>query len=218
MSNQLEMKDDSIKKVLLKMGIKSENGHIYFNELLYRLMREKYYSGQFRLNTRMTVIELTTQFKLYQVTQKAKGRKTTADDEGGDIFVTSMKAQETSVNPFMTQIFHRISFNTWHNYMLKCEKRKRIREQRVAAGLPADDGKAEQLDETLVEKVVVTREPELVEYTSEEDDGQSFSKIHKSKQADGSNSDESAFGDPDNTLKMLEKTPAIHRLKTKLMK
>ena len=65
MTNQADMSDAAIKKILLKMGIKSENGHIYFNELLYRLMREKYVTGQFRLNTRMTIIELTTQFKLY---------------------------------------------------------------------------------------------------------------------------------------------------------
>ena len=60
-----------------------------------------------------------------------------------------MKAQETSVNPFMTQIFHRISFNTWHNYMLKNEKRKKIREQRQAAGLAAEEGALDTLlDET----------------------------------------------------------------------
>jgi len=126
-----------------------------------------------------------------------------------------MKATETSVNPFMTQIFHRISFNTWHNYMKKSKKRARIREQRVAAGLPADDGKEEKLDETITEKVTVTRDPILVEFTSDEEDGHSQSKFFKSK---ASNSDESAFGDPDDTLKKLEKTPQIHRLKTKLMK
>jgi hypothetical protein len=39
------------KKQLLKMGIKSDEGFIYFNELLYRLMREVY--GKIRLNKRM---------------------------------------------------------------------------------------------------------------------------------------------------------------------
>ena len=66
MSNPKEMKDDAIKKNLLKMGIKSEGGFIYFNELLYRLMREKYV--KFKLNTPMAILELTTQFKLYQMT------------------------------------------------------------------------------------------------------------------------------------------------------
>ena len=61
------MSDSSIKKILLKMGIKSEGGNIYFNELLYRLMRESYY-GNVKLNTRMTILELKTQFKLYHIT------------------------------------------------------------------------------------------------------------------------------------------------------
>ena len=82
------MTDSSIKKILLKMGIKSEGGFIYFNELLYRLMREKYVTGKFRLNTRMTIIELTTQFKLYHITQKVKGKSPTSNEKGGDEFVT----------------------------------------------------------------------------------------------------------------------------------
>ena len=81
------MNASSIKKVLLKMGIKSEGGFIYFNELLYRLMREKYVTGKFRLNTRMTIIELTTQFKLYHITQKVKGKNVMSNEKGGDEFV-----------------------------------------------------------------------------------------------------------------------------------
>ena len=71
-----------IKKKLLKMGIKTDNGFIYFNELLYRLMREQYCT--FKLNKRMTLVELTTQFKLYQLRQKAKGELSKLDPEGSD--------------------------------------------------------------------------------------------------------------------------------------
>ena len=66
-ASQEGLNDSSIKKILLKMAIKSENGNIYFNELLYRLMRESYY-GNVKLNTRMTILELKTQFKLYHIT------------------------------------------------------------------------------------------------------------------------------------------------------
>lgn len=45
-----------IKKNLLKMGIRNENGFIYFNELLYRAMRRKY--GNFKVNKNMQVTEL----------------------------------------------------------------------------------------------------------------------------------------------------------------
>ena len=33
---------DDLKKNILKMGIKSQNGYIYFNEMLYRCMRHKF--------------------------------------------------------------------------------------------------------------------------------------------------------------------------------
>jgi hypothetical protein len=43
--------DAELKKVMLKMGIRTEDGWIYFNELLYRCMRRKF--GNFKLNKRM---------------------------------------------------------------------------------------------------------------------------------------------------------------------
>jgi len=48
------------------MGIKSENGFVYFNELLYRSMRRKY--GNFKVNQKMQVFELKTQFAIYKKT------------------------------------------------------------------------------------------------------------------------------------------------------
>ena len=55
-----------LKKQVLKMGIKSEDGYIYFNELLYRTLRNRY--GNFELNKNMQVMELITQFKLFNIT------------------------------------------------------------------------------------------------------------------------------------------------------
>jgi hypothetical protein len=43
--------DGELKKELLKMGIKSDNGYIYYNELLYRCMRKKY--GNMKLSKNM---------------------------------------------------------------------------------------------------------------------------------------------------------------------
>ena len=118
------MKESEAKKKLLKMGIKSENGFIYFNELLYRLMREQYVTDKFTLDTKMTIIELTTQFKLYNLTLKAKGGSMKNNQKGHE-FVTFIKAQETSVNPLMTQIFLKISFNMWHHYTLRVQRGER---------------------------------------------------------------------------------------------
>ena len=62
------MSESEAEKKLLKMGVKSEDGYIYFNELLYRLMRELFVTDKFQLNTKMTMIELTTQYKLFKLT------------------------------------------------------------------------------------------------------------------------------------------------------
>ena len=73
------MKDDQIMKILLKMNITSENGEIYFNELLYRMMREKYVN--FRMNKEMTIHELKTQYALLKLCHKNQQKKMTDDAE-----------------------------------------------------------------------------------------------------------------------------------------
>jgi hypothetical protein len=50
--------DAELKKTMLKMGIRCDEGFIYFNELLYRCMRRQY--GNFKLNKRMQIVELKT--------------------------------------------------------------------------------------------------------------------------------------------------------------
>lgn len=55
-----------LKKQLLKMAIKSDNGYIFFNELLYRCMRRKY--GNMKINKNMQIFELRTQYQIYLMT------------------------------------------------------------------------------------------------------------------------------------------------------
>ena len=50
--------ESDLKKNLLKMGIRSDDGYIYFNELLYRCMRRHY--GNLKLNKKMQIFELKT--------------------------------------------------------------------------------------------------------------------------------------------------------------
>jgi len=64
------MQDSELKKQMLKMGIRTEDGWIFFNELLYRCMRRVY--GNFKLNKKMQIIELKTLFKISIITLKAK--------------------------------------------------------------------------------------------------------------------------------------------------
>lgn len=65
-----ETTDDQMKKIMLKMGIRSDDGYIYFNELLYRCMRRMY--GSFKLNRKMQIIELKTQYKIYNITLQVR--------------------------------------------------------------------------------------------------------------------------------------------------
>ena len=46
-----EYDDGELKKQMLKMAIKSDQGYIFFNEMLYRCMRRKY--GNMKINKKM---------------------------------------------------------------------------------------------------------------------------------------------------------------------
>ena len=69
--------EPDMKKNMLKMGIRSDDGYIYFNELLYRSMRRIY--GNLKMNKNMQIFELRTQYKLFMMTlasqKKSKNMK-----------------------------------------------------------------------------------------------------------------------------------------------
>ena len=51
------------------MGINVEDGFIYFNEMLYRIMRAQFVTALgMKLNKVMTVTELVTQYKIAELT------------------------------------------------------------------------------------------------------------------------------------------------------
>lgn len=106
------------------MAIKSDNGYIYFNELLYRCMRRKY--GNMKINKKMQIFELKTQYGIYLMTLAIqKNTKTLTND---DIFNSIIK-KENGVNPFLTIMNFKISFKTW----LKLS-RKALRMKEKSAG------------------------------------------------------------------------------------
>lgn len=112
--------DAELKKVMLKMGIRCDDGYIYFNELLYRCMRRQY--GNFKLNKRMQIVELKTQYKIYQITLKAQNLQKQLKNQ--ELFFEKMVGNDKAVNPFVQKMYYRISFNTWLNLMRKDERRK----------------------------------------------------------------------------------------------
>ena len=120
-----DMSGDELKKYVLKLNIKEEDGWIFFNELLYRILRNSY--GRFNLNKNMQIRELITQYKLFNLTMShiKLGKKKNLKER----FMKKVGADcSDTVNPFLTQMYYRISFLTWSNVM-----RKWRQEQEVAA-------------------------------------------------------------------------------------
>lgn len=100
--------ESDMKKEMLKMGIRSENGWIYFNELLYRSLRRLF--GNFKLHEKMQIIELKTQFKIFMLTLRAKSNSLKLTNER--IF-NALVNKNQSVNPFLTMMYYKISFHIW---------------------------------------------------------------------------------------------------------
>ena len=99
------------------MAIKSDNGYIYFNELLYRCMRRKY--GNMKINKKMQIFELKTQYRIYLITLSIQNQNKKLSNE--DIFNSIIK-KENGVNPFLTVMNFKISFKTWMKFARKAMK------------------------------------------------------------------------------------------------
>ena len=116
--------DSEMKKIMIKMGIRSEEGYIYFNELLYRCMRNAY--GNFKLNKKLQIAEIMTQLLIMKKTQAAKQKtntKAAIDQAMKDHEMFLVKGQNTS-NPFLQYMYYKITFKTWVKIMRDIQKRK----------------------------------------------------------------------------------------------
>lgn len=103
------------------MAINADVGYIYFNELLYRCMRKKY--GNMKINKRMQVFELRTQFQIFLMTREkqAKSKIVTTEE-----ITEGIIKKENQVNPFLTVMNFKISYKTW----LKMARQNLKRRQR----------------------------------------------------------------------------------------
>lgn len=149
-----QQSEDEMKKQILKMGIRGDDGWIYFNELLYRCLRRIY--GQFKLNKRMQIKELKTQFILFQLTLKAKKEGKMAMEN--EAVVGGLTNKGASVNPFLTMMYYRISFMTWMNAMRKAKAK-----DEGGDGPTGEDGAEDEFVEVSIEV------DQFLEVTSEED-------------------------------------------------
>ena len=145
------------------MAIKSDNGYIYFNEMLYRCMRRRY--GNMKINKQMQIYELRTQYQIYLMTLSIQNKgKTYLNNES--IFNNIIK-KENGVNPFLTVMNFKISFKTW----LKHSKSKARMEAAKLAGEeinPIDESSFMSTKKTKLVIVDIEVEHDN-EYTTEED-------------------------------------------------
>jgi hypothetical protein len=100
--------DGELKKQLLKMAIKSDNGYIYFNELLYRCMRRKY--GNMKISRKMQIFELKTQYRIFLMTLEMQNKNKNVTKEQ---ITNCIVKKENGVNPFLLVMNFKISFKTW---------------------------------------------------------------------------------------------------------
>ena len=103
-----EINDDSdyLRSIVLMNIKQDENGYIYFNELLYKVMKKKYGIKNVK-NRVLAENEMKAYFKINNIQKKmSKG-------------LISEEKKVYLVNPFLQNMYYKISFNTWMNFTRK---------------------------------------------------------------------------------------------------
>ena len=90
------------------MGINVDDGFVYFNEMLYRVMRGQF--GQVRYNKTMAWNELVTQYAITELTLQAKESSSVKKEVKETAFFGSRGQGSNISNPFLLMIFFRTSF------------------------------------------------------------------------------------------------------------
>merc|ERR1712195_121231 len=142
---------------LLKMGIKSNQGFVYFNELLYRCMRRKY--GTMRINKKMQIIELKNQIRIYEMGRDMDNNKNKIITK--EEIVQSIASKGNGFNPFLAVMNFKISVKTWIKHarknVKKMEKQKRIDKEK------GDDDTMSEDNEDVIEHTTFAVEIEVEE-------------------------------------------------------
>ena len=200
-----DIPNHELKKNILKMGIKSNNGYIYFNELLYRCMRKKF--GNMKLSRQMQIFELRTQYNIFLITQDVQNRiMNKQSGQNAESIYNDLIQKSGGFNPFVTEMNYKITFKTWLKYA-----RDRIRMERQGYDYKRKSvfskrrGHFQKLIDVEIE---IQKE---IEYTSEEEFdlvssqrvsgsknkmSQKFEKFNKSKTIFGQLSKENSVDNP----------------------
>lgn len=149
------------------MGINVDDGFVYFNEMLYRVMRAQFVTAiNLKFNKVMTVSELVTQFKIAEITLREKTNKSMKKADKEKAFFDQLET--APVNLFLTKMFFRSSFKAWRKYMQEQLVRQKwekevAKERKVAESLGKEYVEPEPFEnKQILEEVEIERE-ELVE-------------------------------------------------------
>lgn len=123
-----DLKDDNeMHKNIVQMDIKAdEEGYIYFNELLYKVMKKTYGIKHIR-NKKLADYEANTFLKINKIQEKMSN------------FLISEDKKATAVNPFLAIMYHNISFKTWVNMARKRMELEAINENLAGSEQSNDD-------------------------------------------------------------------------------
>eukprot|EP00347_Sterkiella_histriomuscorum_P015163 403358079 len=119
MNEPLGMPDSNekeINKEIIKMGIRSEDGWVFFNELLYRSMKRIYGDKDFKSDI-MIITEFQTLFKIHQINQALIGKKKLFSKKVNQY--KDMALNRQSCNPFQQLYYFQLSFKVWREYSTK---------------------------------------------------------------------------------------------------
>lgn len=173
-----EIQEEEQKRIMLRMGIRGDNGFVHFNELLFRCMRRKY--GVAKMNRINQLIELSTRYRIFQ--------KIHENVELTNQFIhDQLVKKNNNFNPFLTKMNYKITFKTWLKHAKSIIK-KRINEVKLAEAQKLGPAAYREMSLSLAEddekpkfeNVPIEVEIEI-EYTSEEETESKFGGISRGR-------------------------------------
>ena len=161
MSSPIGMEDEEINndsdilRNIVIMNIKQdENGYIYFNELLYKVMKKKYGIKNVK-NKVLADKELAAYVKINNI-QKKKSQGLISDNK---MYL---------VNPFLQFMYYKISFNTWMHFVRQIKEQEIIQQNLRGSCWSDEDYSISESDISSLEDSEYSYETERIELIDSE--------------------------------------------------
>ena len=135
MEKEVLNNDNDYNKNIVQMDIRAdEEGYVYFNELLYKVMRKAYGVKHIR-NKKLAEHEANTFMKINKIQEKMSK------------FLISEEKKAISVNPFLAMMYYNISFKTWMNVTRKTMETE-LKNQNIYGSEDSNDAFSESQKES----------------------------------------------------------------------